>query len=247
MGVTGFTLGGGLSITNSITGFGSDNIISARLISPSSELYLIREDTQPDTVWGLRGAGHFFGVVTELTLKVYPLSDLGNPEGTIWQGAIAFPLDRAKEVAEVMKDLINDDRYNTSGMMMITAPLLPAKESTLLISARYIGDPKQVEEAYKPLRDLNPLSFEGSQVPIQNVSDGKNEFYEKGDFKSFGIAGLHQFHLDRFLQTIPIWQELVKECPDAANTSFNFQWESRLPKKPSFDSAMNFHDIRFWQ
>ncbi|KAI1135516.1 hypothetical protein F5Y05DRAFT_174026 [Hypoxylon sp. FL0543] len=55
-----------------------------------------------------------------------------------------------------------------------------------------------------------------------------------------------RFDVDRFLQVVDVWKTLVKECPDAINTAFNFQWDSRPPKTPSFDSAMSLHDIRYW-
>ena len=104
VGVTGYVLGGGSAITNSITGFGSDQILSARLVTAKGELLQINQETQPDLLWALRGAGHFFGLVTELVVKAYPSSLLGTRDGTIWAGAFVFPLDRAKEIAAVMKN-----------------------------------------------------------------------------------------------------------------------------------------------
>lgn len=246
VGVTGYVLGGGSAITNSITGFGSDQIISARLVSAKGELLDVTQDLQPDLLWALRGAGHFFGIVTELVIRAYPVSLLGSEDGTIWAGGIVFPLDRAKEVGIVMKDLMDDSRYATSGLIMTMAPP-PARKPSIVISARYTGDPANAEEAYKPLYELKPLVANGSQVPIQNISDGREAIGAKGDFKRFGIAGLRRFDLDSFLKTIDVWKDLIAECPDAINTAFNFQWDSRPVKPPPFDSAMCLHDIRFWQ
>ena len=48
VGVTGYVLGGGSAITNSITGFGSDQIISARLVTAKGELLEVTQDLQPD-------------------------------------------------------------------------------------------------------------------------------------------------------------------------------------------------------
>lgn len=246
VGVTGYVLGGGSAITNSITGFGSDQIISARLVTAKGELLEVTQDLQPDLLWALRGAGQFFGLVTQLVIKAYPVSLLGSKNGTIWAGAFVFPLDRAKDVASVMKPLMDDSRYATSGLIMTMAPP-PARKPSIVISARYTGDPAGAEEAYVPLYDLKPLVANGSQVPIQNISDGREAIGAKGDFKRFGIVGLRRFDIDSFLKTIEIWKELVAECPDATNTAFNFQWDSRPVKTPSFDSAMCLHDTRFYQ
>lgn len=246
VGVTGYALGGGSAITNSLTGFGSDQIISARLITAKAELLDITQGQQPDLLWAIRGAGHFFGVVTELVIKAYPFSLLGNEDGTIWSGAFVFPLDRAKEVATVMDALMDDSRYGTSGLMMIAAPP-PNKKPSLVIAARHIGDPAKVQEAYQHLYDLKPLVANGGQVPIQNASDGREAFTANGSFKRFGILGLRRFDIDRFMQTVEVWRELIDECPDALSTSFNFQWDSRPVRTPEFDSAMCLHDTRYWQ
>ena len=246
VGVTGYVLGGGCAITSSITGFGSDQILSGRLVTAKGELLQFSDKSHPDLLWAIRGAGQFFGLVTQLVIKAYPFSLLGSTDGTLWAGSFVFPLDRAKDVACVMKSLMDDSRYATSGLIMTMAPP-PARNPSIIISARYTGDPSRVEEAYKPLHDLNPLISSGSRIPIQNISDGREAIGATGDFKRFGIVGLRQFDVDSFLKTTVVWEELIAACPDAINTAFNFQWESRPVKPPPFDSAMCLHDIRYYQ
>ncbi|KAL6715333.1 hypothetical protein ACLMJK_007599 [Lecanora helva] len=246
VGVIGFMLGGGSAITNSITGFGSDQIISARMVTANGELLEISKDLQPDLLWAIRGAGHFFGIITQLVIKVHPVTLLGNKDGTIWAGGFVFPLERAEEVGNVMRALMDDSSHATSGLVMTMAPP-PTRKPSIIVSARYIGDPADADKAYRPLYDLKPLVASGSQVPIQNISDGREAIGAQGDFKRFGIIGLCRFDLASFLMTIEIWKSLIEECPDAINTAFNFQWDSRLVKAPEFDSAMCLHDTRFWQ
>ncbi|TGO13322.1 hypothetical protein BPAE_0750g00030 [Botrytis paeoniae] len=48
VGAIPYFLGGGCSITSSITGFGSDQIISARVITADGELINVTDDTNPD-------------------------------------------------------------------------------------------------------------------------------------------------------------------------------------------------------
>ena len=206
----------------------------------------MNEETYPDLLWALRGAGQFFGLVTELVIEALPLSVLGNDKGVIWAGTFVFPLDRAKEVCTVMEDLMGNNRYGTSGLMMVMAPP-PARKPSLIISTVLTGDPRDAQEAFKPLYDLQPVKASGAEVPIQNASDAVAAIGAKGDFKRFGIVGLHHFEVDLFMKTVTLWKEMMAECPDAINTSFNFKWDSRPVKSPRFDSAMSHHDIRYWQ
>ncbi|ESZ99289.1 FAD/FMN-containing dehydrogenase [Sclerotinia borealis F-4128] len=246
VGAIPYFLGGGASITSSITGFGSDQILSASIITAKGELYNVTSDTYPDLLYAIRGAGQFFGLITQLVIKIHPLQTLGNDEGVIWAGSFVFPLDRAREVTSVMKDLMENDRYATAGLMMIMAPP-PKRLPCLVIAARYTGDPNDASAAYKVLYDLQPIIVNGAAVPIQNASDGREALGAKGGFKRFGVVGLHRFDQEAFLKNIDLWTEMVAECPDAINTAFNFQWDARPVKQPDHESAMCLHDIRYWQ
>lgn len=246
VGAIPYFLGGGASVTTSITGYGSDQILAARIIDAKGDLVNVTAETEPDLLYAIRGAGQFFGLVTELTIKTTSLSELGNDQGSIWVGGFVFPLERAREVVEVMKPLMDDSSNATAGLIMIMAPP-PGRKPALVISARYTGNPDDAKTAYKPLYDLQPMVTNGGPVPVQNTSDAREVLCAKGDFKRFGVVGLRRFNIDSFLETIEVWKILVDKCPDAINTTFNFQWDSRPPKAPEFESAMSLHDIRYWQ
>lgn len=205
----------------------------------------VTEKTQPDLLWAIRGAGQFFGLVTQLVIRVHPLPELGNDRGVLWAGTFVFGVDRAEEVCSTMKALMEDERYGTSGLMMVMAPP-PGQQPSIVISARLVGDPAQAQEAFQPLYDLRPSFANGADTPIQNISDARAALGAKADFKRFGIVGLYSFDADAFMKTIALWKEMIAECPDAIQTAFNFQWDSRPVKVPPFDSAMSLHDVRYW-
>ncbi|KAL8765004.1 MAG: hypothetical protein Q9209_007774 [Squamulea sp. 1 TL-2023] len=221
VGAVPYFLGGGASITNSITGYGSDQIISGRMITAKGNLIEVDEHAYPDLLWAIRGAGQFFGLVTQLVVKAYPLSVLGNDRGVIWTGSFVFPLDRAKEVAKVIKPLIDNSSHATAGLIIIVAPP-PHRSPSLVIAARFTRNPADTELAYKPLYDLGPMVATGKETPIQNTSDGREAIRAKGDYKRFGIVSLQRFDMDAFLESINVWKDLIAECPDTINTAFNF-------------------------
>lgn len=206
----------------------------------------VTQEREPDLLYAIRGAGQFFGLVTELTIRIWPLTELGNDKGVIWSGRFVFPLDRAQEVAGAMQEIVNNDKMATAGLVMTICPP-PARRPALVVAGRYIGNPDDAQQAFKALYTLKPLISDGGPVPIQNVSDGREALEAKGGFKTFGTVGLRRFDPKKFLKTIDVWKRLMEECPDAINTTFNFQWDSRPPKQPIFESANSLHDIRFWQ
>ncbi|KAF7895817.1 uncharacterized protein EAF01_009779 [Botrytis porri] len=122
VGAIPYFLGGGCFITSSITGPGSDQIISARVITAKGKLINVIDDTYPDLLYAIRGVGQHLGIVTQLVIKIHLLKNLGNDDGATWVGSFVFPLDRACEVTSVMKNLMNNDQYAMAGLMMIMAP-----------------------------------------------------------------------------------------------------------------------------
>ncbi|PHH76379.1 hypothetical protein CDD80_1561 [Ophiocordyceps camponoti-rufipedis] len=245
VGAIPYFLNGGASITNSLTGYGSDQILSARMVDARGRMVEVSREKTPGLFYAIRGAGQFFGLITELTVRIWPLSELGK-QGTLWSGRFVYPLDRAREVAQAMELVVNDSKWATAGLVMAICPP-PARKPALVVAARFRGDTDQAELAFEPLHELGPLMADGGPVAIQNICDGREALEAKGGYKTFGTVGLKCFDVDRFLGTIDVWKRLMDECPDAINTTFNFQWDSRPPPEPEHDSANCLHDVRFWQ
>lgn len=241
-----YFLNGGVSVTTSLTGYASGQIVAARMVDAQENLVQVTQEKEPDLLYAIRGAGQFFGLTTELTIKVWHLAALGNDQGAIWSGRFIFPIDRAPEVAQVMTGVVQDDSNATAGLLMAVCPP-PARKPVLVVAGRFLGDPGNAPAAFDTLYALKPLVADGGPVPIQNISDGREALEAKGGFKTFGTVGLRRFDTERFLATLDVWKRLLHECPDAINTTFNFQWDSRPPKQPAFESAHSLHDIRLWQ
>lgn len=49
----------------------ADNIISARLVTANGEIVTVSDESREDLFWGLKGAGHNFGIVTSAVYRIY--------------------------------------------------------------------------------------------------------------------------------------------------------------------------------
>lgn len=72
----GAGLGGGHGRYEGFYGLLSDNIIDAEVVLASGSMVTVSANSHSDLWWGLRGAGHNFGIVTQFTLRIhdYPAS-----------------------------------------------------------------------------------------------------------------------------------------------------------------------------
>ena len=72
MGYVGWATLGGYGPFSGMYGLGADQIEGARLVDARGELI----DADEELLKGIRGGGGIFGVIVELTVKVYPLKEV---------------------------------------------------------------------------------------------------------------------------------------------------------------------------
>lgn len=81
-------LGGGHGFIQGYHGLVADNLLSARLILANGSVVTASDTDNKDLFWALRGAGHNFGIVTEVVNKIYdvPTNDIWYYENFVFSG-----------------------------------------------------------------------------------------------------------------------------------------------------------------
>jgi FAD/FMN-containing dehydrogenase len=96
-GVAGLTLGGGFGYLTRRFGWATDSVRSMSLVTADGKLVRASEKENADLLWGLRGGGGNFGVVTDIEYSLYPVG----PE--IYGGAIAWRAEDTQSVLELYR------------------------------------------------------------------------------------------------------------------------------------------------
>ena len=246
VGAIPFFLNGGNSPLVAKLGYGSDNIVSARMVTAAGELINVSDTENTDLLYAIRGAGQYFGLITSLAIRTYPVQDVfGNSEGTFWSGRFAFPIERSEEVSRAMESVVNNDEYCVDGLMMVAA-LPPTFKPGVAVMAKLIHpDSESVQRAvFRPLYDLGPIVAAGDQIRIENNAEALAPLMAPGGFKKLRLTGM-SYEPKHLVQLSQLWQDLVSESPDAQRTMFGILFESQSTK-PIVDSANGMHGVHFW-
>jgi FAD/FMN-containing dehydrogenase len=101
-GVAGFTLGGGFGWLHRKIGLACDNLLAAEVVTAGGEVIRACETENNDLLWGLRGAGWNFGVVTSMELRLHPIGPM------VVAGLIYWPLDWLSELVDQHRTMIGE-------------------------------------------------------------------------------------------------------------------------------------------
>lgn len=179
-GAGGFTLGGGLGRTDRKMGLAIDNLLAATVVTAGGDIVRASEEENADLLWGLRGGGGNFGVVTEFVYRLHPF----NP--TVYGGDMFY--DISKEFFEFFAEFNETlpDEANTEPMVVTG----PDGKPTLLVEAVWCGDHAAGEKALAPLAsapgyrsgELKPFPYQDIQTRIDGATAHGVHSYLKSCF-----------------------------------------------------------------
>jgi FAD/FMN-containing dehydrogenase len=156
-GVGGFTLGGGYGWLSPKYGLACDNLVSAEVVTADGSVIRCSDRDNAELMWGLRGGGGNFGVVTSYEFRLHRVGP------TIVGGMLIHPLDRATDVLRAYREYVeNSPDELATAFAFFPAPaeaFIPGplhNQTVLGILSCYCGDVDEGERIVRPLKRIGP-------------------------------------------------------------------------------------------
>jgi FAD binding domain len=171
VGVTGYTLGGGLSWLGRRHGFACNRVAAIELVTADGESRTVDADNDADLFWALRGGGGGYAVVVALQVELLPIAE-------VYAGALLFPAEVGAAGVRAYRDWAAGVPEEVSSVVrFLTPPPIPdvpeplRGRPLLTIDAACIGTQAEGEATIAPLREIGePIMDTFAWMPTAGLS-----------------------------------------------------------------------------
>jgi len=190
-GVAGLTLGGGFGYLTRRFGWTCDGTTAMELVTAEGEVVRASDEENAELLWGLRGGGGNFGVVTSFEMRLEPVG----PE--ILGGPIAWRAEEAGPVLELYQKLVAEAPPELTCVLVLRkappAPWLPAEvhgKPVVMTVICWSGDPAEGEKVLAPLKScgtpagsaLQRRPYTNQQVLLDPTQPKGRRYYWKSEY-----------------------------------------------------------------
>ncbi|CAG8960405.1 hypothetical protein HYFRA_00008122 [Hymenoscyphus fraxineus] len=229
VGMAGFVLGGGGHHFIGLHGLTVDNVESFRIITADGRvLDLDRTATgeEQSLFKVLNGAGLGFGAVVSITMKVYPLSNLGMENNHFVTRRLIFPDKEIGAAAQALVSFQHLDPKLIVALACVNAPPgTPASGTPIVVlESTYFGSKKEAEKKAAVL-------FEKVRVEKASMAMTLSEPFVKlndatpnttGDYRDINVAALQEISASAIEEAFHLWQTFTSANEDANRTMLAF-------------------------
>jgi FAD/FMN-containing dehydrogenase/enamine deaminase RidA (YjgF/YER057c/UK114 family) len=170
VGVSGYTLGGGIGWYARQLGLACNSVTAVELLDATGRLVRADADTEPDLFWAVRGGGGSFGLVTAVELRLFPVADA-------YAGMLLWDIADAGAVLRhwARWSATAPDEVTTSLRVAHFPPMpeLPdflRGRSVVIVDGAVLGDDDRAAGLLAGLRALGPELDTFARVPAQAVT-----------------------------------------------------------------------------
>lgn len=221
-GIAGLTLGGGFGWLRNTFGLSCDNLVAADVVTADGRMVRATETENSDLLWGLRGGGGNFGIVTNFEFRLHEVG----PDVYFVFCFINGDGDNTRRAIEHYMDYVASapDKVGTVLALGVVPPLdaFPTEihgRRFALMCGLYAGAPEEGESILRPLRESGETLIDFSGVmPYVEAQQAFDEDYPDGMryyWKAINLTHIDETAIERIaehamrqaspLSTVDLW------------------------------------------
>ena len=173
-GVGGLTLGGGLGWLMPKYGMSLDNLNSVEMVLADGRIVRAAESENSDLFWAVRGGGGNFGVASSFEFRLHEVGPI------VSGGLVAWPIDRARDVLRLFRDLASGADDN---LMLVAALITGPDAATRLcaIVAGFFGPSAEGDAVLKPIKSFGQPAMDAmGPIPYTQLNAMLDASYPRG-------------------------------------------------------------------
>ena len=171
-------LGGGHGWLQGQYGLAVDQLVEARMVLANGQLVTVSDNsTYRDLFWALKGAGHNFGIVTQVKVKVYDV-----PDGGKWTYAsIVFTQDKLEQVFGLVNNITNNGTGPVEYLDFVwyqRIPTMDAQFPVVSLQILYQGTRQEAQpyiDMYLALGPANTTIIDTDYTQISSLTGNGND------------------------------------------------------------------------
>lgn len=180
-GIAGLTLGGGIGYLMGVHGLTCDNLVAAQLVTADGTIRAVDSATEPELLWGLRGGGGNFGVVTQFEYALHPVAAL-------YGGPIYYSASHTGAVLRLLR-VMEAEAPDELVCLVFLGAHGGFDEPVVEVVVAFNGPPEKGGAIVRPLREqipvlrdrVGPISYLDLQAVNAQVPFGVRHYW-KGHF-----------------------------------------------------------------
>jgi FAD/FMN-containing dehydrogenase len=202
-GVAGFTLGGGIGWLMRKHGVACDNLVGADVVTAAGRVIHVSESENADLLWGLRGGGGNFGIVTQFEFELHSVGPM------VYAGPIFYPADDAAALLRLFREWAPGAPDDVTALMNLTTapplPVIPEEWHGRKVAALIAVSAGPVEEGEALVREFRevaePIADLLGPMPYTMIQSLIDPLWAKGIhayFKSTNLGSLDDELIEAF-------------------------------------------------
>ncbi|XXG99914.1 hypothetical protein Hte_006255 [Hypoxylon texense] len=220
VGLLGAGLGGGHGRHEGLYGMVVDNMLQLNVVLGDGTPIRVNATSHADLLWGMKGAGHNFGIVTSFEMKIYPRGpDTWHVRNYIWRS------DKLDDIFNALNDLHGNGTtpanmaLNFGNFLMNTT--LSDTEPVISWTFAYRGPADEAQQYLSSFDAIEAVWEDASDVPYPQVAHaqgtGLDDYIcQHGSTRITATAGLQVYNLTAEHLIFDGFKQRVASHPDLA-------------------------------